>query len=65
MVNFRAVKNGGQPGVEEDTELKWGHIKFLALTPTPKNLHQNLQLHLILRNVHVMFRPFSYWESAA
>ena len=38
------------PGVEEDAELKWGHLKFLALTPTPKNLHQNLQLHLILTN---------------
>ena len=21
-------------GVEEDDELKWGHLKFLALTPT-------------------------------
>ena len=23
------------PRVEEDTELKWGHLEFLALTPTP------------------------------
>ena len=22
------------PGLEEDAELKWGHLKFLALTPT-------------------------------
>ena len=23
------------PGVEEDAELKWGHLKFLALTHPP------------------------------
>ena len=32
-------------GVEEDAEFEWGHLKFLALNPPPKNLHQNLQLN--------------------
>ena len=26
------------PGVEEDAELKWGHLKFLALTHPPPPL---------------------------
>ena len=31
--------DGVGPGVEEDAELKWGHLKFLAFTPHPLKIY--------------------------